>query len=184
MRSQRQAFRARRTRRPLDSPTIRALALHYVGRYATTRARLQHYLERKIREHGLAEGASGPDIASLVEEFASLGYVDDEGFARARAESLLRRGYGARRVNAALRHAGIDESVARAAFETDSETARMAAWAFARRRKLGPFGDQNPDENSRFRAISAFLRAGYDYRLAREIVDSESPDTAPDEHFG
>ena len=39
----------------------------------------------------------------------SLGYVDDKGFASARTASLLRRGYGERRVRDALRGAGIAE---------------------------------------------------------------------------
>ena len=46
--------RRRRERPPLDAEKLRELALAYVGRFATTRARLSTYLERKIRERALA----------------------------------------------------------------------------------------------------------------------------------
>lgn len=170
MRRQQQASRPRRPRTPLDPATIRALALHYVGRYATTQARLKQYLDRKLRERGWAESAPLPELEQLVSEFARLGYVDDDAFAAARVTSLLRRGYGANRLNAALRHAGIPAEKAETASRVDHESARNSAMAFARRKRLGPFGPPPSDAKARARAMAAFLRAGHSFELVRDIL--------------
>ena len=128
----------RKPRPPLDGERLNELALFYVGRYATTRAKLSSYLSRKIRERGW-NGDSGPDIERLVERFAETGLVDDASFALAKSRSLSERGYGRRRVRQALRAAGIEEADGEAAHELAAEQAVDAALRFARRRRIGPF---------------------------------------------
>jgi regulatory protein len=160
------------------------LALHYVGRYATTQAHLKHYLDRKLRERGWSESAPLPDIEQLVSEFARLGYVDDEAFAAARVTSLLRRGYGAKRLNAALRQAGIAADRAETAARLDPESARNAAMAFARRKRLGPFGPPLSDAKARTRALAAFLRAGHSFEIVREILAIERDESDFGDFYG
>jgi regulatory protein len=171
---------ADRRRPPLDDLTLEELSLRYVGRYATSRARLAAYLRRKIIERGWS-GSSEPPIGSIVEKLASLGYVDDSAFASARASALTGRGYGLRRVDAALRAAGIEIEDAEAA----RETARTAAWEsalrLARRRGIGPFAAAEPDAKGRERWIGILLRAGHSFDLARRIAWTW-PGEIPDEH--
>lgn len=176
MRTQRQVSSSRRPRQPLNPATIRALALHYVGRYATTSARLQRYLERKLRERGWSDPASPPDFDALTEDFARLGYIDDTAFAGARVSSLLRRGYGARRLDAELRHAGIDPETAELALRVDPESMHDAAMTFARRKRLGPFGPPPSDAKAKARAMAAFLRAGHGIETARRILAIQHDD--------
>jgi regulatory protein len=105
--------RTRKPRPPLDKEGLERLALFYAGRYATTRAKLSAYLARKVKERGWeSEGALSAQaaVALLIERFAELGYVDDRVFASARAASLTPRGYCTRRVDQALRAAGIGEA--------------------------------------------------------------------------
>lgn len=173
MSRQQQASRPGRPRPALDPATIRALALRYVGRFATTETRLRQYLERKLRERGWAESTPPPDLEQLVTEFARLGYVDDEAFAANRVTSLLRRGYGEKRLNSALRQAGIAAGKAARAAQLDRDSAHDAAMAFARRRRLGPFGPAFPDAKARTRAVAAFLRAGHSFEIVREILAIE-----------
>ena len=161
--------RERPPRRPLDERSIEERAIAYVGRYATTRARLSDYLQRKISERGWG-GAASPAIAALVARLASLGYVDDESFATARASALRRRGYGARRVDAALRAAGIDQAIRATAGESDADENLRAALALARRRRLGPFASQPVDRDNYRRAMGAMLRAGHDLEIARRVL--------------
>lgn len=180
MSGQQQARRHKRPRPPLDSPALRALALHYVGRYATTQGKLKHYLQRKIGERGWVENGSYPQIDSLVAEFAERGYVDDAGFAEAKTHSMLRRGYGTARVKASLRQSGVATELVNEVTQVNPDSARDAALAFARRRRLGPFGAPAVDHKAREKAIAAFIRAGHSYEIAREIVESvaESSDSA------
>lgn len=161
--------RRRRPPPPYDGQGLEQAALSYAGRYATTRARLAAYLERKLRERGWA-GAGEPPVAALVERMASLGYVDDRAFARARAASLGRRGYGERRVRAALREAGIAEEDGAQAREAARRDAWEAALRFARRRALGPFAAQEPDRRGREKALAALLRAGHGGGVARRLA--------------
>ena len=78
---------SRKTPRPLDEARLEELALAYVGRFATTRAKLASYLARKLRERGW-EAPRAPATEALVEKLAGLGYVDDAAYALAKARSL------------------------------------------------------------------------------------------------
>lgn len=168
-----------RDRRPaadrpaLDQDALERLAVHYVGRYATTRARLRSYLTRKLRERG-AEGPVDPD--RIVERIVELGYVDDAGFARGRAAALGRRGMGVRRVSDNLRAAGIEEEDRSAALADVSPV--ETAIAFARRKRIGPFASEKADRDDHRRLLAAFARAGHGYALAKRLVESEPGDMA------
>ncbi|WP_245942142.1 regulatory protein RecX [Sphingomonas gilva] len=166
----------RRPRPPLDSRSLRDLALHYAARFATTRARLAAYLARKLKERGWAGGAP-PDLQALADEFAASGYVDDEAFARSRAESMGRRGYGARRIAVALHQAGIEEDMRAETLQSAEEGALAAAIILARRRRFGPFGDAASDSAARRKQIAAMIRAGHGFDVARRIVDAPNEDS-------
>lgn len=166
-----------RAKTPLDPARLRDLALSYVARYAISAARLERYLKRKIREQGWADEAAqdGVDahVALLVESCARLGYVDDAGFAKGRQDSLLRRGYGARRITETLARDGIGASL-RAHLAPGEGQLRQAALALAMRRRLGPFAVEKPDRQQREKHVAALMRAGHSLDFARKIVDAPS----------
>jgi regulatory protein len=168
----------RRTPKPLDAARLEELALAYVARFATSRAKLAEYLARKLRQRGWG-GDGEPPIAPLCDRFVSAGYVDDAAFARAKSGSLLRRGYGPRRVAQALGAAGIGEDI-RAEVRAGEGAQRRAALAMARKRGFGPFGAARPDRAQREKQIAAMLRAGHAMDSARELVDAASLEAAED----
>ncbi len=180
--------RERRQPRPLDAASLRDLALSYVARFATTGAKLEGYLARKVRERGISEDDEGRavelDIAGLAQDFAARGYIDDESYARARSRDLTQRGYGPRRVNEALWAAGVEEQLRSEAAPGEAQ-AREAAMLFARKRRLGPFAAPFGDEETeggdgaarlrlRQKRLAAMLRAGHDHAHARFILDADS----------
>jgi regulatory protein len=168
----------KRPRPPLDAEGLERLGLFYAGRYATTRSKLAAYLRRKLGERGWS-GAGEPPVERLVERFAELGYVDDRAFASARSASLLRRGYGQRRVQEALRGAGIAEEDSAEARDISGEEALAAAHRFARRKRLGPYAGRVPDRATRDKAAAAMLRAGHRLDLVRQVLGT-SPEELPD----
>ncbi|MBX3561650.1 MAG: RecX family transcriptional regulator [Sphingomonas sp.] len=169
---------SRMPRQPFDAERLEQAALTYVGRYATTRARLAAYLRRKLAERGW-DGPEEPPVAALVAHMARLGFVDDRAFAAARAASLGRRGYGARRVDEALRAAGVEkEDVAEARKRADAD-AWQAALRFAERRRIGPFAAHVPDRNAYEKSLAAMLRAGHPVHLARRLI-SARPGEVPE----
>lgn len=162
---------------PLDQARLRDLALSYVARFATSAAKLEAYLARKIRERG-ADDDLGPDaVRALVGQLVELGYVDDAAYARAKAGGLLQRGYGARRVEQALRGAGIGEDV-RDRVRPDEARARHAALALVRKRRFGPYAVQPADRAGREKQIAAMVRAGHGFDMARVLVEAGSVDDA------
>ena len=162
----------RRPPKPLGAARLEELALAYVARFATSAARLEDYLRRKLRERGW-EGEGAPPVPALVEHFVANGYVDDEVYARAKAGGLLRRGYGGRRIGQALSAAGIAEDL-RADVAPGEGEARTAALALARRRRFGPFGAEPLDRPRREKQVAAMLRAGHPMDIARVVIDAPS----------
>lgn len=167
----------RQPRPPLREDSLKELALAYVARFATSRAKLSSYLRRKLRERGW-DGSGEPPVEVLVETAATAGFVDDSAFALAKARSLSARGYGSRRVDQALRAAGIEPGDGERARELASEEAVDSALRFARRRRFGPFAAQAPDARMREKQLAAMLRAGHAPRLAKSILDMP-PGTDP-----
>lgn len=171
--------RARAERPPLDAEAIERLALHYVGRFATSRGKLVEYLFRKVRERGWAHEAP-PDLAAMAERFAELGYVDDRAFAEARARSLGGRGYGKGRVRAALHAAGIGEEDAAPAHEIADDGRWAAALRYAQKRRIGPWATVEPDRAGREKAIASMIRGGHDFAAAR-VIASSAPGEVPED---
>ena len=162
----------RRNPRLLDAPRLEELALAYVARFATSAAKLEGYLRRKLRERGW-DGEGAAPVAEIVARFVAAGYIDDAVFARARTGSLLRRGYGVRRIGQALDAAGIAEDV-RAEVRAAPAEQRRAALALARKRRIGPFGPDGADRAVREKQLAAMLRAGHPLDSARELVNAPS----------
>ena len=163
---------------PLDRQRLDELALAYVARFATSAAKLAQYLRRKLHERGW-EGPGEPELDALVSRLVAAGYVDDAGFARARASGLRRRGYGERRVQQALRGAGIAEAEREQARASEAE-ARRAALVMVRKRGFGPFAPERPDPARREKQLAAMLRAGHSLDTARHLLDAANEAEALD----
>lgn len=164
---------AKRAPKPLTETALSELAIHYVSRFATTRAKLVTYLSRKVRERGW-EGERDPALNDLAERLVGLGYVDDAAFALAKAGSLSSRGYGEGRVRQALLQAGVGEEDGEPAREFAAERAAEAALRYARRKRIGPFALSAGDPKTREKSLAAMIRAGHDFAMAKAVI-SASP---------
>ncbi len=162
-----------RTRRapPFDAETLERAALAHVGRVQTSRARLLRWLEAQLGARGWA-GPGDPPLAALAGRLEALGLVDDQAFAAARARSAAARGHGRARLRDRLAADGIAPEAAEAVLA--GLDPRALALAFARRRRLGPFGTPPADEAERRRQVAVMVRAGHAPELARRIVSAPS----------
>jgi len=161
--------RPRRPLPPLNPADLERFALRYVERYATTRGRLTDYLKRKLRERGWS-GDTAPDPAATAQRMADMGYVDDRLFAETKANAMGRRGLGARRVDQALRQAGIEDPDLDAVAPALATAAVASAVAFARRKRIGPYAREAAERPEREKQLAAMLRAGHALDLSRKIV--------------
>jgi regulatory protein len=169
-----------RTGKPLDAARLDELALAYVARFATSRAKLLRYLARKVRESDWVDEADATAACEAVaDRMEKLRYLDDRQYAVMRAGAMTRRGLGVRRVKAQLYVDGIAESDRGEAIENAEAAAWASAVGFARRRRFGPFGAAAiGDPKLRERQIAAFLRAGHSLAAARRLLAIVPGDTA------
>ncbi len=172
--------RNKRPAPPLDEESLQALALRYAARYATSRVKLALYLQRKLTERGW-DGAAPPAPDMLVARLAELRYVDDEAYARMKAGAMQRRGLGRRRIDDALRHAGVADEAAM--LETSESEAWAAAERLARRKRVGPFAAIRADRQTAQKHIALFLRAGHDLTTARAwaLAEPGEPPACPED---
>ncbi len=162
---------------PPDEAALHEAALAYLARFAATEATLTRALLRRIdrwarrsespvaaAQTAAARAAARAVVARLV----AAGAVDDRGFAEARATRLRRAGRSRRAVAAHLAARGVDAATRGTALPDDPEAELAAAVAFARRRRLGPFG--TGQEPAGPRVLAAFARAGFAQEVARTAL--------------
>lgn len=159
----------RRPRPPLTAETLDALALAYVGRFATTRAQLVRYLVRKVGERGW-EGLADPQFGAIADRCVRNGFVDDAAFALSKARSLSGRGYGAGRLRQSLHAAGVGEEDSQPARALANEEAVQSALRLARRKRIGPFAAEPMERAARQKALAALVRGGHSFGLSKAIV--------------
>jgi regulatory protein len=179
---------ARRAPRPVTPESLARAAADYLSRYAASTARLRQVLQRRVLRAEHAGAPVTPDAARVIEalvaRYVTAGVLDDDAWAKRRAESLRRRGESRRRIVQRLAAAGIDteagqQALAAAADEAGAEDAEaaelIAAIRFAQRRRLGPFRNDDRAAN-RQRDLAAMARAGFGFGLARRVVDAADAD--------
>ena len=159
--------------RPIDAAQLQELAVGYAARYATTAAKLRRYLERKLGER-VWTPAQAPDVVGLVSQITALGYVNDRAYAASKQRDLTARGFGAGRVRGALSAAGVSRDDVSAVLAPEDGVVAdpyVAAVAFARRRRFGPFArEAAADPARRNREMAAMARAGHDFGVARRVL--------------
>ncbi|MEQ8309447.1 MAG: RecX family transcriptional regulator [Sphingopyxis sp.] len=161
-----------RPKKPLGAARLDELALAYVARFATSRAKLLRYLARKVREsEWIDENDAMAACDAVADRMERLRYLDDRQYAAMRAGAMTRRGLGVRRVKAQLYVDGIAAEDSGDAIDAAEAEAVAAAVGFARRRRFGPFATNRADDpKQRERQVAAFVRAGHSPALARRIL--------------
>lgn len=161
---------------PPSEARLREAALRHLERHAATSATLSRVLANRVRrwvqastlddeskaEAAAAARAAIPKVmAALVEARA----LDDAAFAESRARRLARAGGSRRKIAAHLAARGV-------ALETETDEL-AAALAFARRRRLPPFGPPPPGPAERLKALAALARAGFSHDIAEQVLRAD-----------
>src|SRR4051812_32489329 len=169
--------------RKLAPSKIKDSALHYLGRYAASTARLRQVMTRRIKRSAQAHDFDPQPLLTELESVIGMlirtGVLNDATFAEGRVRSLNRRGGSKRQIAAKLSAArvGRDTSAqALAGLEDELPDAEFAAaLAYAKRRRLGAFR-ASPDETPerRRKDLMAMARAGFALDLARRALAGEA----------
>ena len=174
--------------RPITAQYLQNAAAFYLERYPSTAQGLRRILQRRVAKARLFEAPVMENVEqaidTIVAKFVGVGVIDDKAFAQTKALALHRRGTSERLTRRKLKLAGIDGDTLDQAFagldqEIDADPQARewrAAVALARRRRLGPFRPAETRSDLRARDLAALARAGFDYDLARRVIDAASPD--------
>jgi regulatory protein len=174
---------ARRRRQPLKATpeALERSALHYLERFDSSSGHLRRLLLRKVemsaRVHGTDREEGRAAVERVVARLTGLGLLDDARFARERVRSLLARGTSAAMIRARLGAKALPAELIDAALaaQSDGNDGELrAALRYARRRRLGPFRQEDRAER-RERDLAALGRQGFAYETARRVVDSDDP---------
>lgn len=165
-------------------------ALHYLGRYASTQARLREVLKRfALRKMPDEEPER---MAALVEKMvadcAAKGYVNDKVFAEQKTASLRRQGSSRFQIQRKLYEKGVDRDTIATAIQdhdddNDHDTEVEAALIYARKRRLGPYarppvGSLEMKDGWRDRHYASLARAGFSSSTVGVIMGLETPEEA------
>lgn len=160
--------------RPITEEWMQRAAAHYLGRYASTKANLERVLERKVRRRAAALGEDAGDYISMIRatvaRFEALKLLDDAAYAEMKLAGLRRRGASRAKAAATLSEKGVPAEIVDEALAADETEEQTAAYAYARRRRFGPFRARGRAER-RDRDIAAMVRAGFPFALAAGVID-------------
>jgi regulatory protein len=177
----------KRPARPITAKYLQNAATFYLERYPSTAEGLRRVLDRRVAKAKMADAPIMENvqqaIAAIVAKFVAAGAIDDKAFAQTKARSLHRRGTSSRVTRQKLKLAGVDgETLDKAMAGLDQELQTdprqrewQAATALARRRRLGPYRHKDRKEH-RNRDLATMARAGFDYDLARKVIDAVDSD--------
>lgn len=175
--------RARRKPRKITPDSLGRIALHYLERYATSSENLRRVLIRRIRRsaeaHDTDPDEQMPHVDALIVRYQQAGLLDDQAYARMRAESLHRRGTSGRMIRMKLAAKGVPSDAIDDALESLTELVANAdlsgACNYARRRRIGPWRLRDRTDY-RDRDLAALARQGFSYTIARKVIDAEDPE--------
>jgi regulatory protein len=162
-------------------------AVHYLGRYATSQHRLGQVLARfatrKLADADEADIEAA--IAETIAQCAEFGYVQDDVYARSQARSQRNQGRSARVIRQRLRQHAIDHDAINAAIDEADEHVEdgelLAAFRFARRRRLGVFATAASALDSqilRNRHLGSLARAGFSMAICQQVLTVADRDEA------
>jgi regulatory protein len=175
--------RKRRLPRQITPAYLDRAAASYLERYASSVENLRRLLTRKVERRCRLRSEDPAEFSTLVENAVhramQSGLLDDRRYAEGRLATLRRRGASSRLIEARLGGKGVDRQAIAVALKPDQEGTRdaecEAAWALARRRRLGPFRTGERGFH-REKDLAALARAGFRFELARQVIDGEPPD--------
>lgn len=157
-------------------------ALFYLQRFSSSCENLRRVLMRKAwrsaRVHETDMDLCAAWIDGIIVRYREAGMLDDVAYAEAKTQTLRERGNSSQTIRAKLMAKGIPAHGAEDAIsvvaDRDGAGEMAAAIQFARRRRIGPFGDPKMRSARRGKGLAALARAGFSYELALKIVDAEA----------
>jgi regulatory protein len=170
--------------KPMTKRRLENIAKFHIERFATTAVNLQRVLVRRAERARRAHGGDALEYKAWAEEIVAklvkIGAVDDARYAAGRTAAMRRMGKGPGKIRTLLASKGVaralvEDALAETAItENGGDAALEAAIAYAKRRRLGPFGKPPRDKDAQraqaAKDLAALGRAGFSYDIAKQVM--------------
>ena len=181
--------RKKKVPRKATPKSLENAALYYLQRFSSSSENLRRVLMRRVQRsahHHDTDPEEGVEvIADLIKRYNEVGLLDDAQFAKARAESLNRRGLSARAIRAKLAEKGVAADLITETLEKLTDEVQnpelTAAVTFARKRRIGPFREADDRTELREKDLAALARAGFNYDMAQKVIEADTIEELEDE---
>ena len=156
-------------------------AVRYLSRYPSSEQRFRMTMSKAFERYMEISESASPNqtevLNALVAEMESLGYLDDMALAKGLVNSYRRRGDSRRLMQKKLRQKGMTADVIQSvlAAEDDGDELR-AARHYARKKKLGVYGNSEGDYLSRKKDLERMARRGFSYAVSLAAISNDGSD--------
>jgi regulatory protein len=150
--------------------------LYYLNRFASSTQNFRWVMNRKIkRSCDFYPEQSIEQCAELLEKtikkFQNAGLLNDELYASLYFRSLRGSGHSRKSILSKMTSKGLDRALIEDAFEKESceseiEPEFKSALLYARKKRLGCFGDKEEKKS-----LASMARAGFSYNMAQKIIN-------------
>lgn len=177
----RQKPRERKAPKKITPSYLHNAGLAYLERFPASSGHFRTILMRKVdrscRHHVDQDRAACAEmVEKVVEQFQSMGLLNDAAYVRGMVTSLRRRGLSAAAITAKLMAKKLTAEVIHAALAQHRDDGggedMEAAVQFIRRKKLGPFRTPGKEPN-RDKELAALGRAGFSYETASRALSMD-----------
>ena len=156
---------------------LRNIALYYLQRFESSEHNLRIVLRRRIDKYAFFDKDYSPNEAyqwvdEIIEECLGHNFINDERFAEFKINNYLLAGKPKRYIEQKLKQKGIDEKIIDKLFEETDYSELETALNFARKKKIGRFRKELRQEN-RQKDLGTLVRAGFDFDIAKEVLEDE-----------
>ena len=178
--------------KPVEKQRVREQALRYLDRFAATTDKLKRHLFTKnykaMAQHSQDEEQVRQIIEEVIESLVKAGLMDDQQYADAKARSLSRQGKSTRHIRQKLQSMGLKDRQADHALtelsEVEGYTDLIGAAKYLRKRRFGPYKDENTRDERRDKELSALMRNGYSFDISNKILSLHTVDEVEDIIYG
>ena len=172
----------RKPQKKITPQRLKNIGLYYLKRFESSVENLRTVLQRRVEafarenpEFNKSEAMKW--IEDVLVDFQRLHYLDDKRYTDIKVRGYLAAGKPARYIAQKLRAKGIDEcQIAEVLENTEYDPLQMAL-KLAKRKKIGPYRlDEEQRKMNRQKDMGVLVRAGFDYDIASEVLNSELPE--------
>ena len=166
----------RKPQKKITPQRLKNIGLYYLKRFESSVENLRSVLRRRIDAYARENPEWNKHEAyqwaeDVLAEFERLHYLDDARFTEIKVRNYLSAGKPARYIQNKLRTKGIDDAQIESVLAEEEYNPFEMALKLAKRKKIGPYRDEDARREFRQKDMGVLVRAGFDYDTVCEVLN-------------